>query len=159
MSQHYIISHPTCRSLGSSICQVTSGQVFAQLSLSLRLSFMLTGEQLSQLQKQKCWKKCCPSKTVFSPIFLYDGCHLPDGDICKFFWSNCDALWSKIKLNPFSKPGSFPHSHGIFENIKRIWEAIFFNDMAFTICFVLAFTVSSCGGKIQILRKFKKMRK
>lgn len=56
MSQIIIISYPACRGLGSSICQITTGQVALQFSLSFTLSFTSTGAQLSQLQGQKCWK-------------------------------------------------------------------------------------------------------
>lgn len=80
-------------------------------------------------------------------------CCVPDGDISEFLWGDCDAFWSNIKFDPFSKPGCFPHNNNVFVKIKRIWEAVFFNDMGFITCAVLAFTVSTCAWrkKVQFL--------
>lgn len=148
-----IISSPACRGLGSSICQITAGQVAAQFSLNFTLSFTSTGAQLSQLQGSDMLKVTVPLKKY---LFLKDisVCFLPDRDICEFFWSNCDAFCSKIKCSPFSEPRCFPHNDNIFENIKRIWEAAFFNDMGFIICAVSAFTpVSTCAQKKKYVNK------
>lgn len=131
--------------LGSSICQITAGQVETQFSLSLTSSLTSTGAQLSQLQGRNNDRQSYSQDFYF---FLPKGiftCRVPDGDVRKFLRGDSDAFWSNIKFSPFSKPGCFSHNDNVFVNIKRIREAVFFNDMGFTVCAVSAFTVSTCA--------------
>lgn len=81
----------TVKGVGSSINQITSGQVVEQLSFSFTLLFTFIEAQFSQLQEQKCWLvKNYDIKDISACIV---NVHLlPDGDICKFFWRNSDAL-------------------------------------------------------------------
>lgn len=77
--------------LGSSMCQITAGQVAAQFNLSSTLWLASTGGQLSQLQGRTFYKKSdfFSRNLYFSRVFPRA---VPDGDVSEFLWGDCDAF-------------------------------------------------------------------